>query len=284
MAAVPNKEVTLDSCPAFILQALGMDPDDGLKFGPPPHMHPRICIISRTGKRFILNEPLLVAAGARLGLIVDRLSMESMTLFDQVGALASPPLFLPAPRQIVDCHVPDVQVWHIRRCAMVIGVHGSGIVNFMFMRPETLALQIMPYNIQPGEGDFLQAYAQMARANWMHWENTNPANTVFHWHFANQQTAMLRDNLPKLVAAEGLQGQGVRDKQNYFAFWLNQDTIVPVEQFERWVLDVRQRFRFSLHHRRHEILRNRQRAIRRRDRRHTRIPRHGRSCGRLHSK
>lgn len=176
----------------FIIKSLGLDTDSHLTFDSKKEisLHPRICFISRSKKRFILNEHELAAIAAKEGLIVDRLFLEDMSLFDQVKS--------------------------IRHCAMLIGVHGSGIVNFMYMRPESIAMQIMPLNILPTEGDFLKYYSVVSGATWRQWENKKLGDAVLHWHFADEKTKNVRDNPTSLLSQ--LQSQK-SEKSLFFTFW-----------------------------------------------------------------
>lgn len=174
----------------FIISSLGFA-GDKLKFGP-GGLHPRICFISRSRKRFILNEHELVTAGARMGIIVERLALEDMSLFDQVNA--------------------------VRQCAMLIGVHGSGIVNFMYLRENSIALQVMPLNIEPNEGDFLKMYASTSKSEWRQWENDKLKQAVLHWHFADETTKNDRDSIDNLLKHKQNQH---RDKSLFFTYWFD---------------------------------------------------------------
>jgi hypothetical protein len=139
-----------------------------------------------------------------------RLPLEEMTLFEQVREL--------------------------RACTMLIGIHGSGLVNGMFLRSGALMLQVLPFGISPAEGPtFFQQWPAMAGAHYLQWENDRLANTRMHWHFADDATRALRDkpesDFPR--QATHYSNPGV-----FFAFWINQDTIIREDKFREWVANA----------------------------------------------
>lgn len=95
----------------------------------------RVGIISRRRKRFLLNEDELVDACLDLGLEVQILPLEQMTLFEQLAAL--------------------------RAVTILVGIHGSGrlcgyfriqgevtgLNNAIFMRRGTILVQLLPYKL-----------------------------------------------------------------------------------------------------------------------------------------
>jgi hypothetical protein len=97
---------------------------------------PHVTLLSRRNKRLILNEPELVAAVADgLGgaappgsVAVELASLETMTLYEQLA------LF--------------------RRTTLLAGIHGSGLINSIFMHPGTALVQLMPFNVQSGASFF----------------------------------------------------------------------------------------------------------------------------------
>lgn len=97
---------------------------------------PHVTLLSRRNKRLILNEPELLAAVVEgLGgaapadsVAVELASLETMTLYEQLA------LF--------------------RRTTVLAGIHGSGLINSIFMHPGTALVQLMPFNVQSGASFF----------------------------------------------------------------------------------------------------------------------------------
>ena len=79
-------------------------------------------IISRRRKRFILNEYDLVASVESLGYDCILLPFESMTLYEQMKAL--------------------------RSLDVLIGMHGSGLDNAIFLHPGSVLVQLLPYKVK----------------------------------------------------------------------------------------------------------------------------------------
>ena len=85
----------------------------------PPIDRVVVGIISRRRKRFILNEYDLVASVEALGYDCVLLPFESMTLYEQMKAL--------------------------RSLDVLIGMHGSGLDNAIFLHPGSVLVQLLPY-------------------------------------------------------------------------------------------------------------------------------------------
>ena len=85
----------------------------------PPIDRVVVGIISRRRKRFILNEYELVASVEALGYDCILLPFESMTLYEQMKAL--------------------------RSLDVLIGMHGSGLDNAIFLHPGSVLVQLLPY-------------------------------------------------------------------------------------------------------------------------------------------
>ena len=79
-------------------------------------------------------------------------------------------------------------------------------------------------------------YAAQARSGYVEWTNPDPTHTVLHWHFmepafAGKEAEVFRDN----IMEAGPRG-----------FWLMQDTILPVEDFEKLLFAARARLQYGL--------------------------------------
>jgi capsular polysaccharide biosynthesis protein len=99
----------------YIIHQLGLDDvvpvEDTIKIG----------LISRRRKRFILNEYELVnTVHDVFGYECELLSFESMTLYEQIKV--------------------------IRSLDVLIGIHGSGLDNVVFLHPGSVMVQLMPFS------------------------------------------------------------------------------------------------------------------------------------------
>jgi hypothetical protein len=158
---------------------------------------PLVTLISRRNKRVILNEPELVRILRSMHVDVVVASLETMPLYEQVL------LF--------------------RRTSVLVGMHGSGLINSIFMHPGTALVQLMPYKVASG-GSFFQFPAEERGVHYFEWMNPNKDKSVFHWHFLGDDYATRRDDI--LSQGSGCCGQNI-----YFSFWINQDTWVDEAAF-----------------------------------------------------
>ena len=163
-----------------------------------------VCLISRRRKRFILNEYELCARAARLGYVCKLLPFELMTLFEQVKNL----------------HV----------CDILVGVHGSGLDNSVFMRADqTVLVQIMPFR-----NEFRASFANSAslsRVFYQEWAVKRESDTFMHWDLFKEMDSATYAQLGKQEIIK--RGQKGFDNRMTTMFWINQDTIIPLEEWER---------------------------------------------------
>lgn len=178
---------------SFIVASLG------LQHVFPPAGKPLVTLISRRNKRLILNEPELVAECHKLGVDVVVASLETMPLYEQVL------LF--------------------RRTSVLVGMHGSGLINSIYMHPGSALLQLMPYKVSSG-ASFFEAPASDGGVNYHEWTNKHVEKSVFHWHFLGADYAARKDTI--LSQGSDCCGQSI-----YFSFWINQDTWVEPEEFSQ---------------------------------------------------
>jgi len=174
---------------------------------------PRVCLLSRKRKRFLLNEPDLLEAARQLvapfGGTVVTLSPEIMTLHEQLH--------------------------EIRRCTVLAGIHGSGLTNVLFLeRPGACLLQLCP--ILVGEidaGDFGRIAMGMG-LKYVEWRATNRSLSTFHWEYAPK--AVQKGNAVEREAfvAERMKhrGQTVTGSPEFRTFWINQQLVIPVEEWK----------------------------------------------------
>lgn len=163
----------------------------------------RVGLISRRRKRFILNENELVDACLAMNLDVQVLPLEQMTLFEQLAAL--------------------------RSVTILVGIHGSGLNNAIFLPRGSLLLQILPYKLNY-KGAFA-ANARHAGIEYREYALPDPNLAVFHWEF-------LGDKELKKGKEAILQRGSPTSGSEVYTFWINQDIIVPVDDFRRLILDA----------------------------------------------
>ena len=112
---------------------------------------PHVTIISRRNKRLILNEPELVRVITSLpaaldpldggrGIEVELASLETMPLYEQLR------LF--------------------RRTTVLVGIHGSGLINSVFMHRGAALVQLMPYHVNSG-ATFFSGPAEMSGVKYL---------------------------------------------------------------------------------------------------------------------
>eukprot|EP01012_Entosiphon_sulcatum_P015460 TRINITY_DN20415_c0_g1_i1.p1 TRINITY_DN20415_c0_g1~~TRINITY_DN20415_c0_g1_i1.p1 ORF type:complete len:524 (-),score=43.66 TRINITY_DN20415_c0_g1_i1:216-1787(-) len=173
---------------------------------------PRIGIVSRRTKRFLLNEQELVQETHRLGYKAILLPLEHMTVFEQIREL--------------------------RRSSVLIGIHGSALTNAQFMHNGSALVQLMPYKVKGGAG-FFKEWADEAGVVYLEWTNGNRDNTVMHMHFVSQAEQKDFDR----ILARG--GDSAANPTLFYTFWINQDTRVPLEEFIPLLTDAIQQTRFA---------------------------------------
>ena len=155
----------------------------------------KFCLIQRANKRIILNDWELLALAESMGFEALELVLEQMSAVEQLGI--------------------------IRQCSVLAGAHGSGMANVLFMSPDSVLIHILPYKVC--EANFFISMARQANVRYLEWINTNIDNTVFHEHFL-PSGRKLKEFVDSVECAAP--GSNV-----FFSFWINQDTIVDIEEF-----------------------------------------------------
>ena len=153
-------------------------------------------IVSRRRKRFLLNEAELVDAALALGVEVQLLPFEAMTLYEQLAAL--------------------------RSTTILVGVHGSGLNNAIFMPEGACLIQLLPFGLKY-KGSF-QANAVAAGVEYREWKLEDSSLSRFHWEFLGEKE--LRHG-KQAVLDRGSPSGGAE----VYTFWINQDIVVPVADF-----------------------------------------------------
>jgi hypothetical protein len=176
---------------------------------------PRIGFVSRTRKRFLLNEEELAASARARGFETVFLPLERMTLYEQVREL--------------------------RRVTVLVGMHGSAMVNLMFLCTGCVGVQILPFNMDPREGAFARTYAERAGVLYRELAVEDAAHATMHWHFADARLRALRDQPAELARRRARISD---DGSQFFTFWLQQDSRLPPEQWAAFLDSI---FREGVH-------------------------------------
>ena len=169
----------------------------------PPPSKVRVGIISRRRKRFILNEDALVRATLELGFEVQILPLEDMTLYEQLAAL--------------------------RMTTILVGIHGSGLNNAIFLQRGGAMIQLLPYKLNY-KGAF-SSIAHEAGVHYIEWGLQDASKSMFHWEFLGDRELK---NGKQAVLDRG----SPRGGQEVYTFWINQDIIVPVDEYKELLLQA----------------------------------------------
>jgi hypothetical protein len=171
----------------------------------PPKNKVKIGLISRRRKRFILNEYELVRRVEEMGYECVLLPLETMTLYEQMQQL--------------------------RSLDVLVGIHGSALDNAVFLHPGSVMVQLLPYQVE--HRVTFRATAEEAHVRYMEWQLKDPNNAVFHWDLLDQANA---DILKHTTKEEYLaRGQRAADNRETLMFWINQDIIVPLIEWENLI-------------------------------------------------
>jgi hypothetical protein len=181
---------------SFLLNSLLLQAEEGGTEREAGDGKPIVTFISRREKRFILNEAALVRVALALGAQVKVVVLESLPLFEQLNIFRS----------------TDV----------LIGMHGSGLINSQFMRQGSAVIQLIPLGVQ-GAASFFQSTAVSAGVRYFELkrkleDKEKPFDGVHqHLHFLDSKHSPL-----SLVADP--RGSDAVSRQTFFAFYINQDT------------------------------------------------------------
>jgi hypothetical protein len=136
----------------------------------PPATHVKIGIISRRVKRFVLNEYELVDIAQEMGYECVLLPLERMTIYEQMR--------------------------EFRSLDVLVGMHGSGLDNVIFLHPGSVLLQLMPFKNEH-RASFVSS-AERARVVYKEWQATDSAKSFFHWDLFEQanKEKLERSRLP----------------------------------------------------------------------------------------
>lgn len=181
-----------------------------------PSLRPRLCLLSRRRKRFLLNEGALLAAAEALGLESVALPLEEMTLREQLDQLGA--------------------------CDVLAGVHGSGLNNIHALRPAAAntrtpcVLQLLPYLVGRRYAGAFPGMAERHGFAYVEWRASNASLSVFHWEYAPRaareaDAAGRRAWLRRRADADGGDAIARVSNSELYSFWINQDLRVPVDEW-----------------------------------------------------
>lgn len=135
---------------------------------------------------------------------------------------------------------PTEQVQMVSDCDVAIGIHGAGLTNFMWMRPGAVAIQVLPYQSSSGLLHTLEMIANGAGLKYREWEPTSYKQVQVHWEQMKDHNNILEQVCAcgvRVILEYGTNGrcrQGGVDKDFLnWAFYVNQDVEVPVDDFKK---------------------------------------------------
>ena len=163
-------------------------------------LEPNVCVLSRLGKRVILNEMRsLLRVARQLGAKAERLVLETLPLEEQIQRL--------------------------QRCSVFVGVHGSGLWNAFLLPLGASTVILQPWGA--GKTAALQGGAGSLRTS------ANAAQgRLIQWHNAHREDALIR--LPPKMANAPLKTQRNFVNKNVWSAGINQD--VALRSAEMWTL------------------------------------------------
>eukprot|EP00607_Mallomonas_marina_P005301 CAMPEP_0182435360 /NCGR_PEP_ID=MMETSP1167-20130531/75301_1 /TAXON_ID=2988 /ORGANISM="Mallomonas Sp, Strain CCMP3275" /LENGTH=230 /DNA_ID=CAMNT_0024626341 /DNA_START=79 /DNA_END=768 /DNA_ORIENTATION=- len=173
----------------------------GLEGTVPPEKRVRIGLISRRKKRFILNEYELVDAVIAMGYECILLPLEAMTIYEQTREL--------------------------RTLDVLIGIHGSALDNSVFLHKGSVMVQLLPYKVE--HRVTFKSSAVAAGIRYMEWQLKDKTKAYFHWDLLDQADSNKLKRMSKDAILNA--GQITADNRETVMFWINQDIIVPLDEW-----------------------------------------------------
>jgi hypothetical protein len=158
---------------------------------------PSLSIVSRLNKRFVLNENVLI----------------------QQAFQVSPTGILPSVRVLLLEAMPLYeQILVFKQSSVLLGMHGSALINSVFMNRGAALVQIVPYHLNGAE-TFFQHPAVSQGVSYFEYHHTNKSTARYHWHYLDKTYAGRQDTILQ-------QGSECCGQQVYFSFFINQDVEV----------------------------------------------------------
>ena len=186
---------------SFLARQFGLDAATGADRAP----RARVGFISRRRKRFVLNELELARAAEALGAEAVLLPLEHMTLYEQLRAL--------------------------RGLDVLVGVHGSGLNNALFMRRGAALVQLLPWNLGRRYKGAFAGVASGAGVSYLEYELPEHENaSAFHWEYV-ARSELAKPGGRAAFLARRRREPGAISNQELYTFWINQDIIVDARGF-----------------------------------------------------
>ena len=174
----------------------------------PPLEKAAIGFMSRRMKRVVLNEDELIVAMRARGLNAELLHLEDMPLYQQVASMKS--------------------------ISVLIGIHGSGLMNAQWMRAGGVSVQLLQCKMDEGAFrgsiDVLRGAAQSAGVHYFEWKQSDPTKCRAHWHFMGGDYAGRENEVMS-------KGPACCDSTAFFEFFVNQDIYIEPSVFLTDVVD-----------------------------------------------
>ena len=184
---------------SLALRRVGLPPDTTTEA-----LEPNVCVLSRLGKRVILNEMRsLLRVARQLGAKAERLVLETLPLEEQIQRL--------------------------QRCSVFVGVHGSGLWNAFLLPLGASTVILQPWGA--GKTAALQGGADSLR------ESVHAAQgRLIQWHNAHREDALIR--LPPKMAHAPLKTQRNFVNKNVWSAGINQDVALRSEEMRTLLTDA----------------------------------------------
>ncbi|XP_004304347.1 PREDICTED: uncharacterized protein LOC101309854 isoform X1 [Fragaria vesca subsp. vesca] len=150
---------------------------------------PKLVIISRNGSRAITNENLLVKMAEKIGFHVQVLRPDSRTMLAEI-------------------------YWALNSSDVMIGVHGAAMTHFLFMKPGSVFIQVIPLGIEWAAEAYYGEPAKKLGLNYIGYQILTKESSLCDKY--NKDDPVLKD--PRSVTRKGwqytkmiyLEGQTVR--------------------------------------------------------------------------
>ncbi|KAG1334827.1 putative beta-1,2-xylosyltransferase XYXT1 [Cocos nucifera] len=144
----------------FLRSAYSLDRDLPIKMGEHPEKKPRLVIIDRNQTRRLINIEEIVKMGEELGYEVLRAEAKSETAVDEFARI-------------------------INSCDVMMGVHGAGLTNIIFLPTNAVFIQIVPLGRLQGIAKY--AYGDPAR---------NMKLQYLEYHISEEESTLI-DRYPR---------------------------------------------------------------------------------------
>jgi len=112
----------------------------------------------------------------------------------------------------------------MRETTILIGIHGSGLTNLIFLPPGSVLLEIFQYGFTRPTYRYVSGLAGVL---YLSWQNSKKEHTIFHSEILDSY--QLSDSQRSIIVDASSFHHGMTWAGNMY--WINQDTIVDVQEF-----------------------------------------------------